>query len=214
MTTALFVGAGYLIGSVPFGYWLVRATKHVDIRTVGSGNIGVSNVWRTFGWRYGVPVMLFDIAKGLVPALVATEVAGSLAGVLAGGAAMVGHARPLFLGFAKGGKAVATAGGTILGVAPVVGLIAAGIWIVVFAATRFASVASMLSACSLPLLAWALGEPWPVIAFGAAAAAAVIALHRQNLRRLVAGSESRARPWREQLRAVTARAAPSSSRSP
>ena len=73
MTTAIFVAAGYLIGSVPFGYWLVRATKGVDIRTVGSGNIGASNVWRTFGWRYGVPVMLFDTAKGFVPALVATR---------------------------------------------------------------------------------------------------------------------------------------------
>jgi len=214
MTTALFVAAGYLVGSVPFGYWLVRATKHVDIRTVGSGNIGASNVWRAFGWRFGVAVMLFDIAKGLVPALVATQVAGSLAGVLTGGAAMVGHARPLFLGFAKGGKAVATAGGTILGVAPIVGLIAAGIWIALFAVTRYASVASIISASSLPLLAWGLGEPWPVIAFGGAAAAAVIVLHRQNVRRLFAGSESRARPWREQLRAVTARAAPSSGRSP
>ena len=214
MTTALFVAAGYLVGSVPFGYWLVRATKHVDIRKVGSGNIGASNVWRAFGWRYGVAVMLFDLAKGLVPALVATQVAGSLAGVLTGGAAMVGHARPLFLGFAKGGKAVATAGGTILGVAPLVGLIAAGLWIVVFAVTRYASVASMISAASLPFLAWALGEPWPVIAFGGAAAAAVIVLHRQNVRRLFAGTETRARPWREQLRAVTARAAPSSGRSP
>ncbi len=214
MTTALFVAAGYLVGSVPFGYWLVRATKHVDIRKVGSGNIGASNVWRAFGWRYGVAVMLFDLAKGLVPALVATQVAGSLAGVLTGGAAMVGHARPLFLGFAKGGKAVATAGGTILGVAPLVGLIGAGLWIVVFALTRYASVASMISAASLPLVAWALGEPWPVIAFGGAAAAAVIVLHRQNVRRLFAGNETRARPWREQLRAVTARAAPSSGRNP
>jgi glycerol-3-phosphate acyltransferase PlsY len=134
--------------------------------------------------------------------------------VLTGGAAMVGHARPLFLGFEKGGKAVATAGGTILGVAPFVGLIAAGVWIVVFAVTRYASVASIVSACSLPLVAWALGEPWPVIAFGGAAAAAVIALHRQNIRRLADGTESRARPWRQQLRALTARAAPSSGQSP
>ena len=213
MTTALFVAGGYLVGSVPFGYWLVRATKHVDIRKVGSGNIGASNVWRLYGWRYGVAVMVFDIAKGLVPALVATEVAGSLAGVLAGGAAMVGHARPLFLGFEKGGKAVATAGGAFLGVAPVVGLVAAGIWIVAFAATRYASVASILSALSLPLLAWGFGEPWPVIAFGAAAAAAVVVLHRHNIRRLFARTESRAKPWREQVRAVTARAAPSSGRS-
>ncbi|HEU0304646.1 MAG TPA: glycerol-3-phosphate 1-O-acyltransferase PlsY [Gaiellaceae bacterium] len=214
MTTALFVAAGYLVGSVPFGYWLVRALEHVDIRTVGSGNIGASNVWRAYGWRFGVPVMLFDLAKGLVPALVATQVAGALAGVLTGGAAMLGHARPIFLGFAKGGKAVATAGGAFLGVAPVVGLIAAGAWIAVFALTRYASVASMVAACSLPLLAWGLGEPWPVIVFGGAAAGTVIALHRQNIRRLVAGGETRAKPWRQQLRAVTARAAPSSGRTP
>ena len=112
---------------------------------------------------------------------------------------MVGHARPVFLGFEKGGKAVATAGGTILGVAPLVGLIAAGCLDLVFLVTRYASIASMISALSLPLLAWLLGEPWPVIAFGGAAAAAVIALHRQNIRRLVAGTESRARPWRQQL---------------
>lgn len=214
MTTAILVAAGYLIGSIPFGYWLVRATKGVDIRRVGSGNIGASNVWRTFGWRYGIPVMLFDTAKGFVPALVATEVAGPLAGVLAGGAAMLGHARPLFLGFAKGGKTVATAGGTILGVAPVVGLAAAGVWILTFLLTRYASVASIAGACSLPLLAWAFGEPWPVIAFGGAAAAAVVVLHRQNVRRLLAGTESRARPWRELGRRLTARAAPSSGRSP
>ncbi len=214
MTTAFLIAVGYLIGSVPFGYWLVRIGKHVDIRSVGSGNIGASNVWRTFGWRYGVPVMLFDTAKGFVPAFVATEVAGPLAGVLAGGAAMVGHARPLFLGFTKGGKTVATAGGTFLGVAPVVGLISLGVWIGVFVLTRYASVASIVAAGSLPLLAWALGEPWPVIAFGGAAAAVVVFLHRQNIRRLFAGTESRAMPWRRRLRRATARAEPSSDPSP
>ena len=214
MTTAIFAAAGYLIGSVPFGYWLVRAAKGVDIRTVGSGNIGASNVWRMFGWRYGLSVMLFDVAKGFVPAFVATEVAGSLAGVLAGGAAMLGHARPLFLGFTKGGKTVATGGGAFLGVAPFVGLIGACLWIGVFVITRYASVASIVTALSLPLLAWALGEPWPVIAFGGAAAATVVALHRQNIRRLFAGTESRAMPWRQRLRGATARAEPSSGQSP
>jgi glycerol-3-phosphate acyltransferase PlsY len=211
---AAFIVAGYLIGSVPFGYWLVRAGKGVDIRTLGSGNIGASNVWRSFGWRYGVAVMLFDTAKGFVPALTATLVLGHLAGVLAGGAAMLGHVRPLFLGFAKGGKAVATAGGTFLGVAPVVGLISGGIWAVTFAVTRYASVASIVAALSLPLLAWLWGEPWPVIAFGGASAATVLVLHRHNIGRLFAGTESRAKPWREQLRGVTARAAPSSGRTP
>jgi glycerol-3-phosphate acyltransferase PlsY len=214
MTTAILVAAAYLLGSVPFGYWLVRATRHVDIRTVGSGNIGASNVWREFGWRFGVPVMLFDIAKGFVPALVASQEIGSLAGVLAGGAAMVGHARPIFLRFEKGGKAVATAGGAFLGLAPVVGLIGAAVWFAVFALTRYASVASIVAAWSLPLIAWALGEPWPVIAFGGAAAATVTVLHRQNIRRLFAGTESRAKPWRARLRGATARAAPSSGRNP
>ena len=146
MTTALFVAAGYLVGSVPFGYWLVRATKHVDIRTVGSGNIGASNVWRAYGWRYGVPVMLFDLAKGLVPALVGDR-GRRTARRRAGGRRGHGRAtRGRSSSASRGGKAVATAGGTILGVAPVVGLIGAGVWIVVFLLTRYASVASIVSA--------------------------------------------------------------------
>jgi acyl phosphate:glycerol-3-phosphate acyltransferase len=208
LTPALLIAAGYLLGSVPFGYWLVKLVRGVDIRSVGSGNIGASNVWRTYGWRFGVPVMLFDIGKALIPALVGTELEGSLAGVLAGGAAMVGHARPLFLGFARGGKAVATAGGAFLGVAPLVGLAGAGLWLVVFLATRYASVASMSAAASLPLLAWALGEPWPVIALGAAAAAAVVFLHGPNIRRLLAGTENRA-VLRRRRRRPTARVEPS-----
>src|SRR6266511_3885018 len=103
MTIALFAVAGYLAGSCPFGYWLVRLTKGVDIRTVGSGNIGATNVWRTYGRNYGLPVMLLDVLKGFVPALLATVLVSHGAGVLAGAAAMLGHWRPLFLRFAKGG---------------------------------------------------------------------------------------------------------------
>jgi glycerol-3-phosphate acyltransferase PlsY len=191
MTTALAVLAGYAAGSMPFGYWLVRATKRVDIRTLGSGNIGATNVWRTFGWRYGLPIVLLDIGKGFVPALVGTLVAGHLAGVLAGAAAMVGHWRPLFLRFARGGKTVATAGGAFFGVAPWIGLIGAGVWIAVFLLTRYASLASMLAALSLPVAAALWGEPWPVIVFGAGAAAAVVVLHRANVARLLAGTENR-----------------------
>ena len=191
MEIALFVAVGYLAGSMPFGYWLVRLTKGVDIRSVGSGNIGASNVWRTYGMRYGLPVMLLDILKAFVPALVATLVAGHLVGVLTGAAAMVGHARPLFLGFAKGGKMVATAGGAFLGVAPLLGLAACGVWILVFLLTRYASVASIVASASLPPLAYALGYPWPVIAFGGVAAAGVLVLHRANVRRLLSGTENR-----------------------
>jgi glycerol-3-phosphate acyltransferase PlsY len=189
--TAIVVGAGYLAGSMPFGYWLVRAVKHDDIRRHGSGNIGATNVWRAYGRRLGVPVMLLDVLKGLVPALVATLVVGKWAGVLAGGAAMLGHWRPLFLGFAKGGKMVATAGGTLLGVAPLVGLASAAVWILCFLLLRYASAASMLAAASIPLLAWAFGEPWPVIGFGVGSAVAVVVLHRANVRRLLAGTENR-----------------------
>jgi glycerol-3-phosphate acyltransferase PlsY len=187
----VLVAAGYLAGSMPFGYWLVRLTKRADIRTVGSGNIGATNVWRVYGRAYGLPVMLLDILKAFVPAFLATTYVSHLAGVLAGGAAMLGHWRPLFLGFAKGGKMVATTAGAFLGVAPLVGGIGAGLWIVVFLATRYASVASVVAALSLPAVAAALGEPWPVIAFGAVAGIGVLLLHRGNLRRLRAGTESR-----------------------
>jgi glycerol-3-phosphate acyltransferase PlsY len=189
--TALFVVVGYLAGSIPFGLWIVRLTKGVDIRTVGSHNIGATNVWRTFGWRYGLPVMLLDILKAFVPTLTATLVAGHLAGVLTGAAAMVGHARPIYLKFAKGGKMVATAAGAFLGVAPLLGLVAAGVWIVVFVLFRYASLASIVAAASLAPLAYGLGYPWPVIAFGGAAGVGVIVLHRANIKRLLNGEESR-----------------------
>ena len=208
MTTALLALAGYLAGSLPFGYWVVRATKRMDIRTVGSGNIGASNVWRTFGWRLGLPVAMLDFAKGFVPALTATLVAGHLAGVIAGAAAMLGHWRPIFLGFAKGGKMVATGGGAFVGVAPLLGLVGAAVWITVFLLTRYASVASMVTACALPALAFALGYGWPVIAFAGGAAAAVLVLHRANIRRLLAGTENRASLRRR--RGPTARVEPSS----
>ncbi len=185
--------AGYLAGSIPTGYWLVRLTRGVDIRTVGSGNIGATNVWRTYGARLGVPVMAADVAKGFVPALLATIYVGHLAGVLAGGAAMLGHWRPLFLRFARGGKAVATCGGAFLGVAPLVGGIGAIVWVVFFALFRYASVASIAAAISLPVAAVALGESWPVDVFAGLAALAVIVLHRPNIARLRAGTETRFR---------------------
>ena len=209
MTLAILVVAGYLAGSIPFGYWLVRAFKGVDIRTQGSGNIGGTNVWR--------------VVRPLVRAArraprhrrrasrrrcVATLVHGHLAGVLAGGAAMLGHWRPLFMGFKKGGKIVATTGGAFLGVAPVVGGIGAGIWILIFLLSRYASLASIVAGLTLPALAAALGYPWPVIAFAGAAAAAIVVLHRANIHRLLAGTESRATLRRR--RRSTGSAGPSS----
>jgi acyl phosphate:glycerol-3-phosphate acyltransferase len=176
---------------MPFGYWLVRLFKGVDIRAVGSGNIGASNVWRTYGRGLGLTVMVLDVLKGFVPALLATIYAGELAGVLAGAAAIAGHWRPLFMGFRRGGKMVATFGGSLFGVAPVVGAIGAGIWIGLFLAFRYASLASIVSALALPVVAVALEEPWPVIAYTAGAAVGIVFLHRANISRLRAGTESR-----------------------
>jgi glycerol-3-phosphate acyltransferase PlsY len=191
MAWLLLIVGGYLAGSMPFGYWVVRAFKHVDIRTVGSGNIGATNVWRTYGRWYGVPVVLLDTLKGFFPALAGTLVVSHWAGVVAGAAAMLGHWRPIFLRFARGGKMVATCGGAFFGVAPLVALCAAALWILVFVVLRYASVASMLAAVSLPLVALALGEPTAVVVFGVVAALAVVVLHRANIGRLFRGTENR-----------------------
>ena len=133
MVEALVIAGGYLLGSMPFGYWVVRVFRHEDVRERGSGNIGATNVWRVYGRRYGIPVLLLDVAKGFVPALV---------GVL--------------VGLRRGGKTVATAGGVLWAVAPLVALAAAGVWLVLFVVFRYASVSSMGAAVSLPLLAWLL----------------------------------------------------------
>ena len=191
MSTALLVVAGYLLGSMPWGYWLVGLVKHEDIRRHGSGNIGATNVWRVYGWRLGLPVVVLDTAKGFAPALVGALVVSDLAGVLAGGAAMLGHWRPLFLKWQRGGKVVATCGGAFLGVAPVVGGIGAAVWLAVFLLFRYASLASMVAALSLPIVAALLGESWPIIIFAAVAAVAVVVLHRGNIARLRLGNENR-----------------------
>jgi acyl phosphate:glycerol-3-phosphate acyltransferase len=198
MTSVLVVLGGYLLGSMPFGYWLVLLTRGEDIRKVGSGNIGATNVWRSYGKAYGLPIVVLDVLKGFVPALVGTLLVGELTGVLAGGAAMLGHWRPLFLRFQRGGKMVATGGGAFLGVAPLVALGGFAIWIVVFLVFRYASLASIATAVSLPVVSLILGEPWPVVCFAAVAAVAVVVLHRANIARLRAGTESRFRLRRAQ----------------
>ena len=185
----VLVLAAYLVGSIPFGYVLPRLVRGDDIRRHGSGNVGATNVWRVYGRSLGLPVAVLDVLKGLVPAALGLRLGGDWVGVLAGAAAMLGHARPLYLGFSKGGKMVATAGGVALALAPLAALGCAAIWILAFALTRYASLASMLAAVALPVLCLALGSSWPVVAFTALAALAVLTLHRQNVRRLLAGTE-------------------------
>jgi len=193
VAAVLIVLGGYLLGSAPFGYWIVRIFRREDIRTKGSGNIGATNVWRVYGRWLGVPVILLDVAKGFVPAYVGLQVSGELVGVLAGAAAMVGHWRPLYLRLAKGGKTVATAGGVAFALAPLAAACCVVTWLVVFVVFRYSSVASIVTALALPVYIWAFGGDWPAITFGALAAVAVLLLHKANIRRLLAGTESRFR---------------------
>jgi acyl phosphate:glycerol-3-phosphate acyltransferase len=193
VTVAGLIVLGYLLGSCPWGYWLVRLVKHQDIRKVGSGNIGATNVWRTYGWKLGLPVVILDVLKGFVPALLGVVYVSHLAGILAGVAAMLGHWRPLFLRFAKGGKMVATCGGVFFAVAPWVALTAGVVWVVAFLLFRYASVASIVAGIALPVTAALYGYPASVVVFGALAALAILYLHRANLGRLRAGTEHRFR---------------------
>jgi glycerol-3-phosphate acyltransferase PlsY len=188
---ALAVLGGYLLGSMPFGYWLVWLLRGEDIRRKGSGNVGATNVVRLYGKRLGITVALLDVAKGLAAALIGLWAGGALVGVLAGAAAMLGHARPVFLRFQKGGKMVATAGGAALALAPLAALSCIAVWLLVFFVTRYASVASILTALALPLFSWLYGASWPVLVFAGAGAAAIVALHRHNVRRLLSGTEHR-----------------------
>lgn len=163
----------------------------VDVRTLGSGNIGATNVWRTLGFKLGLAVALLDIAKGAAAAALGLWLDGDLVAVLAGCAAMAGHWRPFFMRFARGGKIVATTGGVGLAVAPFATLSAAAVWIAVFLAMRYASVSSMAAAASLPLFALLYGASWPVLAFTSGGAVAIVVLHRTNIARLVRGQENK-----------------------
>ena len=191
MTELLAVLFAYLLGSLPFGYWVPRIVRGEDIRMKGSGNVGASNVFRVYGRSLGLPVALLDVGKGFAAAALGLWAGGALIGVLAAAAAMLGHARPIFLRFQKGGKMAATAGGATFALAPLVAVLCVATWLVVFALTRYASVATILTAVALAVLVVALRYPWPIVVFGVAGGVAVIALHHQNIRRLFAGTEHR-----------------------
>lgn len=191
MTDALLaIAIGYVLGSCPFGYWAGRL-KGVDLRTQGSGNIGGTNAIRVLGPRVGVPALLLDIAKGAAAVLIASQLGGTGTEVLAAAAAMLGHTRPLFLGFRGGGKAVATGGGAMLALAPEVTVPVAIVWIAVSLLTRYISVASIVSAIVLVVGVFASDQPWPIVVFALFGAAVVIWRHRSNIARLRAGTENR-----------------------
>lgn len=189
----VLVVAAYLGGSLPFGYWAGRL-HGIDIRQQGSGNTGATNVWRVLGKRVGIPVLLLDIGKGLVPALIGLQIAGAGTAIVAGAAAVAGHTFPILLGF-SGGKGVATSAGVVLAVTPVHGIVLVLVFAIVLWLFRYVSLASMVVAALYPLTCLATGEPWPVIVFGAVAALGIVVRHRANIGRLRAGTESQTRSF-------------------
>jgi len=212
LTWLIWVLVAYLCGTISFAL-LIGKIKGVDIRTVGSGNVGASNVGRAFGRKWGFLCFLLDVAKGAVP----TAIAGAMLGYISndnlpaadawkwlaiGTAAIVGHMFPLWLRF-KGGKGVATGLGVMLGIFPFLtwpGVAALFIWIVATVAMRYISLSSMLAACSLPIIVTlmiALGDGYtltqahPFLIVTGLLAALVVLKHRSNIIRLLAGTETR-----------------------
>ena len=179
---------GYLLGSIPFGLLLTRMIG-VDIRTVGSGNIGTTNVLRTGNKGLAAATLLLDAGKGAVAVLLARHFGGLEAGMLAGMAAFLGHCYPVWLKF-RGGKGVATLLGVALAAVPLAGVIALVAWLAGALVTRYSSVGGMLSAVAAPVAALAQGQPHSAIAL-AVLAAVLIWKHRENIARLRAGTESR-----------------------
>jgi glycerol-3-phosphate acyltransferase PlsY len=190
--------AFYLVGSIPTGYLLGRA-RGLDIRRHGSGNIGATNVWRVMGWKWGLPAFIADVLKGFLPLFLLRTLAfpddGSwqtqLLLVLCGLAAIIGHNYTPWLGF-KGGKGIATSAGVLGALMPWVLVVAFSLWVVLTLLTRYVSVGSIAAALSLAPLAWYF-YPGQWILFGLACLAGVLAIYRHasNIRRLLAGTESR-----------------------
>jgi glycerol-3-phosphate acyltransferase PlsY len=180
------VVAGYLLGSIPFGLLLTRYAGLGDIRKIGSGNIGATNVLRTGRKGLAAATLLLDGGKGALAVLLGQHW-GPDSAVLAGGAALVGHLFPVWLGF-KGGKGVATSLGVLLALDWRVGVIACVIWLIAAFLTRYSSVAA-LSALSLsPIVAWFIAS-WPIAAVALFIAILVWTRHHQNIRRLLSGQE-------------------------
>jgi glycerol-3-phosphate acyltransferase PlsY len=186
----------YFIGSIPTGYLVVRLVKGLDIRTVGSGNIGATNVGRVAGREWAIFVTVMDMLKGALALLVTATSASIAPGLLslAGFAVVMGHNFPLWLKF-HGGKGVATTYGVVFFLWPpqsfAVALMSGAIWYAVMRTTRYVSLASMASLLALPVFFWMLEAPWPYIVVSLILACFVFYRHRSNIERLARGTENR-----------------------
>jgi acyl phosphate:glycerol-3-phosphate acyltransferase len=187
----VLLAAGYLLGSIPFGVLMARGAGNVDLRRVGSGNIGATNVLRVVGKGAAALTLVGDIGKGvLAVALARWTDAGAVVVAAVGLAAVLGHLFPAWSGF-LGGKGVATTLGVVLGAMPSVGGVLLLIWIAVAAITRYSSLAALVATAAMPLLVWLLDGRPTMAALSGALLVLVFVRHRENIGRLLAGTEGK-----------------------
>jgi glycerol-3-phosphate acyltransferase PlsY len=191
LTIGLTAIAAYLLGSIPFGLIVTRIGGAGDVRAIGSGNIGATNVLRTGRKDLALITLVLDAGKGAATVLIARALFDNdFTTALAGGAAFVGHLFPVWLGF-KGGKGVATFFGVLLAAAWPVGLFAGAVWLVVFFLGRISSLSALVAAAAAPVTAWALGAAVPIIVLAAFMGVLIYARHHENIGRLLRGQEPR-----------------------
>jgi len=191
MTQILVVLLAYLIGSIPFGYLIVRRKIGADIRQTGSGGTGATNVSRRAGKAAGVLTLLLDAAKGSLAVLIAKAIAGDDWVIAAAAiAALVGHIFPVWLGF-RGGKGVATGVGIFLVLAPIAVLCAGVVFVAIVALTRYVSLGSIVAAILIPVFVWWLSDLRPLLLAAIVGAALIVFAHRGNIQRLASHTESR-----------------------
>lgn len=185
---------GHVCGSVPSGLWLVQAFHGIDIRNYGSKNIGTTNVFRTVGPKTAVLVLIADTFKGILAVgIMSYFFHNPLLDVVTALGALLGHNYSLFLGF-KGGKGVATALGLLIFMMPKVAVASFGIWLVCVLLTRYVSLGSIMAAIFTPPLAWYLGYPSAYVIFSVVATFFVVLRHKENIHRLLTGTESKIKP--------------------
>jgi len=187
--------ASYLLGAVPFGFVMCRVLRGVDLREVGSGNIGATNAMRVLGAPLGLIAFLLDTGKGFAPAfwLGAGDPTWQVA---CGAAAVLGHVFPIYLGF-KGGKAVATGCGATLAIDPLIFVSVGVVWLVTLFVAGYVSLASIAMGVAFPIAAWALGQPPMVIAGTGGLTLLILVRHRSNMKRLLDGTETRTKLWQK-----------------
>lgn len=182
--------AAYGMGSIPFGLLITRAVGLGDIRKIGSGSIGATNVLRTGRKELAVATLLLDALKGVFAVLIGAEVAGSLGVLACGLAAVIGHLFPVWLGF-RGGKGVATGLGVLLAASPLSAAICGALWIAVALLTKISSASSLAATLAAPFVVWLVDGSPDLVILGAAVAVLLWAKHRANIARLLAGTEPR-----------------------